>query len=257
MGRPTQAKRSSKEKSYGTTRQTKQKHGKDDRTGSGDADSAAEKAIQELEAAELRLAGLQARRDREEMDAESRNKADQVARMELRIRRKKEKAEAKQRLIEQRKENERSRKEEIVAARKAARNQRIQKRKLKLRTCASKAAATEARAREKEIKMAKQLAEEKERSAARESRRIAREKANKEKAEKEAAVWKVKCEGFRQFLKENYEANEVPVENKILEKKETRQAMRAQQQNNVRKRHDHTSVLDSRINSIWDAACHS
>ena len=56
---PRKPKDPPKKKSYGTTRQTKQqKHGKDDRTGGGDADSAAEKAIQELEAAELRLAGL-------------------------------------------------------------------------------------------------------------------------------------------------------------------------------------------------------
>ena len=36
--------------------------------------------------------------------------------------------------------------------------------------------------------------------------------------EKEAAAWKIKCEGFRKGLKENYEANEVPVQSLILEK---------------------------------------
>ena len=263
---PPQKKATATTRTTGRTKQTNQQQSGAGRgggggSGGGDAggDTAAEQAIQELQAAELRLAGLQARREREEMDAESRNKAEQAERMQLRIRRKKEKAEAKQRVIDQRKENERVRKEKIDAARKAARNQRIQKRKLKLEEHARrKAAATEARTREKEAKMSTQLAEERERGVAREARRIEREKTRQVQKEKEAAAWKIKCEGFRKGLKENYEANEVPVQSLILEKNMARDAMRKKQQARVHMHHDRwTSVLDSRITSIWDAACHS
>ncbi len=261
---PRKPKEPPKKEATATTRTTGRSNKIKQRSQSGGTDgagedTAAEQAIQELQAAELRLAGLQARREREEMDAESRNKAEQAERMALRIRRKKEKAEAKQRLIDQRKENERIRKEEIDAARKAARNQRIQKRKIKLEEHARrKAAATEAHAREKEAKMSTQLAEERKRSAAREARRIERENLRELQNQKAAAAWKIKCEGFRKILKENYEANEVPVQNLILEKSVARDAMRNEQQARVHFHHDRwTSVLDCRITSIWDAACHS
>ena len=220
-------------------------------------DGAAEAAIRELQAAELRLAGLQAKREREEMDAESRNKAEQAERMELRKRRKKEKAEAKERLLVERKETERRRKEEVIAQRKAARNQRIQKRKIKLEEQARrKAAAIEARAREKEEKMAKRLAEEKLRRQEREARQKAREEARKIQKEKDAAEWKVKCENYRKMMNENIEARELPLQNTILEKTAARQELRKNQRERISGKHDQwTKILDSRVNSIWDAAC--
>ena len=50
----------------------------------------------------------------------------------------------------------------------------------------------------------------------------------------------------------------MPVQNLILEKSVARDAMRKEQQARVHLHHDRwTSVLDCRITSIWDAACHS
>ena len=166
-----------------------------------EADAKAQAAIEELQAAEMRLAGLKARREREEMSQEGQEKAVQLERAEARKLRKKQKEEKKRAAKELLKSNEREAKEKAEEKRKIARGHRIEKRKNKLEAHArAKAAVAAASAAEKAEKMQEMNEKNKVVLRQREERRAKREEEYNILKRDRAQKFTKECERLRKYV---------------------------------------------------------
>ena len=223
-----------------------------------EADNAATAATKELQAAEMRLAGLKAKRDREDMSQEALAKAEQLEHVQMRKARKKLKTEQKEALKQQKKDNERKAKEAVEEARRSARHLRIEKRKKKLeQQKLAKERAAAANAAEKAELMAEQLAKEKLANSIREEKRKAREEKNRILKEERAKQWTEECKRLRIHVNKSSEKHQ-KVLDKIEEIRKARVAKGATQNVKVTEQRDAwTKYIDSSMNSIWSTSIRS
>ncbi len=224
-----------------------------------DEDAVAKQAAAELRAAELRLAGLEARRQREEASVEGAERRSQEEKAALRKRRAEEKIAAKKAAVEARKAEIAAKKQAAEDARRAARAGRIARRKAKLeRAEAAKAKAKAENEATKAVALKEQREAEKEAKAAREARRVAREARDKKAKEEEDAQWKVECAGYLEHVTNFIEVVNRPHREAVEAVKEARKAAAQRHKEQVRARHDEwTARLDKRVGNLWDAASHS
>ena len=215
-------------------------------------------AVAELQAAEMRLAGLRAKRDREDMSQEAQAKAEQADRIEMRKLRKKQKLERKEALKQEKKNNERRAKEEAEDLRRYARGIRIEKRKKKLeaqRIAKEKAAIVNLAA--KAEMMAKQRAKDEASSKERERRQKVREEKNEQMRKEKAQEWTKECERLRIYVN-----NSAKKEQQILKQVEEIRGARftageTQRVQTMKKRSAWTTYLDSNVTSIWTTTVRS